>query len=453
MARKNTAQPVETVEVVDPAEVVIGANIRTEDLTLDEAFVESVRAHGVVVPVTAYRDQGGQIVVVDGQMRTLAAVEAGVRQMRAIVGESREDAQRVVEQWTANEMRQAMTDGDRFGAIQELLSVNVSAEQVAASLRVDAEQVEAVQTATEHGVTKEKVSAAAGWDLTALALLAEVEAEHGPEAAEQIKNRAWGSTREAIERAARQWQADQRDAALIEQARQEWAAAGVTLGEQPTYDDRRPEPGDLTTRDGKPLPEDVHVLAHLPGVELHPVLGWESEQDEDGNHTSVRVVQIGARVNEAAKNGYMRKVVGEKGETVDAEAAREQRRAAKARRDEWAAAEQPRREHIAGLLTSKTPPTGHENIVLTWIASGVRPTLGAVARVYPGVDAAKVRREIDSPRTSAKRRQVIAAAVALMQWDSGLSIHTLKNPTGLDRAMMRALIKTGYAASKTERDL
>jgi ParB family chromosome partitioning protein len=70
--------PTAGVELVTlPAlNVSIENNVRTA-ADLDPAFLASVKQHGVLLPTIGYRDQDGRVVVRDGQMRVLAAIEAG----------------------------------------------------------------------------------------------------------------------------------------------------------------------------------------------------------------------------------------------------------------------------------------------------------------------------------------------------------------------------------------
>jgi len=63
------------LEPVDPRTLVLEANVRV-DARLDKQFVASIRDRGVLVPIVAHR-AGGELRVLYGQRRTLAAVEAG----------------------------------------------------------------------------------------------------------------------------------------------------------------------------------------------------------------------------------------------------------------------------------------------------------------------------------------------------------------------------------------
>ena len=106
------------LEHLDPAGLVIETNVRTEGLVLDEEFVDSVRTHGVLVPVLGWRDTDGAVHVRAGQRRTLAARESQIATIPVYVVQADDDstAVRIVEQLVENEHRQTLTDTDRLAA-------------------------------------------------------------------------------------------------------------------------------------------------------------------------------------------------------------------------------------------------------------------------------------------------------------------------------------------------
>ncbi|UZF59311.1 ParB N-terminal domain-containing protein (plasmid) [Gordonia polyisoprenivorans] len=72
------AQDLGEVRHLDPATLVLDDNVRTDaDATITAAFVRSV-AERVRVPLLAYENAAGEVVVWDGQRRLLAAREAGL---------------------------------------------------------------------------------------------------------------------------------------------------------------------------------------------------------------------------------------------------------------------------------------------------------------------------------------------------------------------------------------
>jgi ParB family chromosome partitioning protein len=116
-----TAAPVVAGELVHvpAANVALENNVRTV-ADLDKGFLASVKRHGVLLPVIGYRDETGRIIVRDGQMRVLAALEAGISVPVLVTDRDTTDAKRVTEQLVANEQRTALTTGDRLAAYRQL---------------------------------------------------------------------------------------------------------------------------------------------------------------------------------------------------------------------------------------------------------------------------------------------------------------------------------------------
>ena len=63
-----TADDPDRILHVDPAELIVGANVRV-DPRLDKEFLASIKADGVAVVITVYRNQERDLVVITGQRR------------------------------------------------------------------------------------------------------------------------------------------------------------------------------------------------------------------------------------------------------------------------------------------------------------------------------------------------------------------------------------------------
>lgn len=113
---------------IDPGTLIIGANIRT-DTKLDKPFLASIAEHGVKQPIQAYRD-GDALVVVAGQRRTLAAVQAQLPLVKVEVIDRPDDAGRIVDQVTENDQRADMNNGERMRAFEQLALLGVSAASI-----------------------------------------------------------------------------------------------------------------------------------------------------------------------------------------------------------------------------------------------------------------------------------------------------------------------------------
>ena len=435
------------VERVNPRDVVIGDNIRT-DAHPSEQFVESVRANGVLIPISAYRDESGTVVVVDGQMRTLAAIAAELDGIPALIGSTRDETDRITEQWIANETRMAMSEGDRFEAVQQMSLLGVPATEISRRIGVSKEHVAQVKKAAKAGVTRETVNEQDAYDLADLAILAQFQ-DDAEATAFLTQFRTTGA---ALARRVEAWREKQADDALMEQARTEWAAKGATFTSI-DYSDRRPQPGELTYRNGNPLPNDPGQLVAMPGVEFDLRVDARRVKSEDGTYSTEKYVRVLPVVSDAAKNGYMRRVTTDEGTLLDAEQAKARRRAQREQRTAWAEAETARRAHIAALATAKAAPKGHESILATATTRLHWRHLGEVAAKFPGLDGYKLGQEAANRRTTAARRLAIATGTALMQWEASTGLHTMERASDTDKAMMRALIATGYEATEVERSI
>lgn len=105
----------DTIVRVDPATLLVGPNVRKE-VELSKEFVASIKELGVRVPITAHESADG-LVVIDGQRRTLAAVDAGVSSVPVFVTDAGSEAERIVDQIVINEQRSDLTRPDAIAAV------------------------------------------------------------------------------------------------------------------------------------------------------------------------------------------------------------------------------------------------------------------------------------------------------------------------------------------------
>lgn len=123
------------LERVDPATLIVAANVRS-DAALSREFVASIRTHGVLTPIRARRTEAGELAVIDGQRRALAACEAGLSLVPVVVADADADSEaaRIIEQVTLNDQRAALTEADRIAAVAQLSLLGLSAGQIAKSV-------------------------------------------------------------------------------------------------------------------------------------------------------------------------------------------------------------------------------------------------------------------------------------------------------------------------------
>jgi ParB family chromosome partitioning protein len=151
--------------LVDPHTLFIGDNVR-EVAGLDADFIDSIRQHGVLVPVTVVRDDEGTLIVRDGQRRTLAAREATLPTIPVyVIPTAARDlpawnVERVVQQIVANDQHATLNDAQRARGIQQLLDAGLTIARTAKLLSKprkvvksasEAAQSEAAMTALANG--------------------------------------------------------------------------------------------------------------------------------------------------------------------------------------------------------------------------------------------------------------------------------------------------------------
>lgn len=124
------ALPRPRLEMLNPSMLTIATNVRRE-LDMTPEFLDSVKQHGVIVPIVAQITDEGEIHVLYGQRRTVAALEAGLVEVPVYVSESQAEADRIAKQVVENDQRAALTEGDRAEAYQQLALLGVSAAQIA----------------------------------------------------------------------------------------------------------------------------------------------------------------------------------------------------------------------------------------------------------------------------------------------------------------------------------
>src|SRR5690606_15146060 len=102
----------------------------------------SIRQHGVLVPIIATENADGQLEVIDGQRRTIAAVEAGLATVPVIVTTRTDDTARIIAQLVVNDHRASLTEVEHAAAFKQLALFGVSADAIARKTNVPRKRVE-----------------------------------------------------------------------------------------------------------------------------------------------------------------------------------------------------------------------------------------------------------------------------------------------------------------------
>ncbi len=134
---------------INPDDLYLGDNVRTE-ATIGTAFETSIATHGVLQPISAIRHDDGSVEVRDGQRRTLAARAAGLTSVPVyVVTDAAADAktatlERITHQLVANEQREALTQGQRITAVEQMLNLGVTPTKAAKALGIKRSTVDAI---------------------------------------------------------------------------------------------------------------------------------------------------------------------------------------------------------------------------------------------------------------------------------------------------------------------
>ena len=161
---------------VEAGSLTIGTNVRSEPRANDKTFVASIKANGVLEPITAYLDPAGSLVVYRGQRRTLAAAAVGTPDglVPVRVVAAPDDAERITSQLVENVHRSPMRVSEERDAIEQLALLGVSAAQIAKRTALPRRTVDAALAVVasettkrrmdEHGLTLDQAAAFAEFE-------------------------------------------------------------------------------------------------------------------------------------------------------------------------------------------------------------------------------------------------------------------------------------------------
>jgi ParB family chromosome partitioning protein len=153
-----TATEAEELLYLDPKDIIIGTNVRT-DLRADKEFRKSIKERGVLEAVTVYRNEDGQYVLDRGQRRTVTAAEVGTPTglIPARVVAQPADADRIVDQMVENIHRAGMREAEIVAGVEQLALLGVSAAQIAKRTSIDRPTVNAAMAVTKADQSRNRL--------------------------------------------------------------------------------------------------------------------------------------------------------------------------------------------------------------------------------------------------------------------------------------------------------
>ena len=485
-----TTAPV--VEYYDPKDLLTDKNVRL-DPQLDAAFKASVKENGVLQPVIAVQTADGRIRVRMGHRRTLAAAAAKIKVPVLIIGQAgddkAEDAARIIAQFEENTKRAALTTRETAGAVQDLLDLGVTDAHLRRKTGLSKEQVTAARTVAKSACALDIADTLQSLTLEQAAVLAEFDDD-----GEALAALADGSGRGQFDHVAQQLRESAEERAQKKQLLEELAAAGVTILENPLYNQQL---NYLLNEAGEELTAGNHAgcPGHAAWISRQPVrvaaaaalgsgIGMDADgldedayadEDEDGDEDGVAAEPEWRHMwlpnyvcTDPAGNGHKdrwgRSGGAKKPETdEEKEAASAERRAVLDGNKAWRAAEKVRRRWLQEFLTRNIPPDGSIRITMRALAAedfelrrameqghqlGAR-LLGLEPNRYGG-SRAEVAAMIDGASDS--RAQVIALGLVLAAHEENLTVQTWRYPTGATTAAryLDLLAGWGYGLSDIE---
>lgn len=471
---------------LDPRRIKIGANVRADLRRNAKEFARSIKERGVLVPITVYRDDDGEFVVLRGQRRTVVAAEVGTPtgDIPAHVVPKPDDADRIGDQMVENIHRAAMHDSEVVSGVEQLALIGVSAAQIAKRTALPRPTVNAALAVAEKEQARSRVTAG---DLTLDEAAIFAEFEDDPEAITELERTvSWGRPLAHTAQRLRD-EAAERALLLAEAAR--LRAEGVPAldpGEVP--DAHRLRMADLVrASDGEPIPEEK--WPSVTGAAVVVVGEWAYPDDDTTESNSDHIAEIAdegesepvqvlvpvwiCRDPEAAglmqrwtwltDNRQGQQPLSEADEEARAEAARQERRRVIANNKAWASAEVVRREWLRAFFTRKTPPKGAEALICEAVVGAETTLSKALDHAHPqlrellsledgpayGSGRTTVRTLASEP-TTVKAAVMTTLAAVVAAWEDSIGKHTWRNPTRWDRRMLAALTQWGYEPSEVE---
>lgn len=455
---------------VDPATLVIGANVRTDTHPDAKAFSRSIRERGVLETITAHLNEEGQLVVLRGQRRTLVAAEVGTPTgtVPVRVVDSPDESDRIVDQVTENMHREAMRNSEVVNAVEQLALVGVSAAQIAKRTQIKRKDVDAAITITASPNLREQVDANTV-SLEDAAFLAEF--ENDPDATATLMQAIdWGRPLEHVVQRLRDEAADR--AALtdeIERLRDEGIPVLDPVDVPPSLWDRYIHR--YVDAEGNDI--DEGTLTNHDGVAAVASIRWEYPESGDENEDDDEDVQPTRKfitewiVTDPEAAGLHPRHQGrdeDSGPTdEEKEAAKVERQRVIANNKAWRSAETVRRAWLTSFVARKTVPAGAEALICEAVVGArwdlgkaierdhpmLRELLGESTETYGSEQTEAIARLVTQPKT-AKAQVIRTLAAVLAAWEATTSTHTWRNPNRWDERIMRALTGWGYKPSEVE---
>jgi len=429
--------------MLNPTTLTVRANVRS-DAKADKTLVADVKANGVIEPIVAYRD-GGEVVVMAGHRRTLAAVEAGLNEVPVFLREQPDEADRITMQVSENQRREALSERDEAAALFDLTQ-KVSEAQAAKRMHVDRDHVAKVKAVFTNETAAAQYQE--GMDLDTASAFAEFSDDE--DALAVLRNPYdygyYGGMTHVVARLRK----DREKKKALDAAAAEYAQDGtvvLTGDEQIQYRGTEPlEPG----------------LAQEPACLNRP--DGEPATDEDANAVYLSTIYTGEVVARPVVTGWVeagytdRRGLAPAAEPTDeqAEAEAEARRAARreliANNREMEAANEVRRQWLAAFLARKTLPKDAALFVARTLVHSdpSEPRTQTVAAELLGIPTDHWQPVAAQFENLRRHPEAITLTLAVATYERQYDKTIWRAPGTYTRQYFAQLIRWGYEASPLE---
>lgn len=437
-----------TLEHIDPATLVVAQNVRAT-VTLDEEFLASIRANGVLVPIVASRTADGAISVQYGQRRTLAAKEVGLENVPVylVPVDEADNAERIVRQLVENDQRADITQAERLDAWKALELEGLSATAIAKRTGTKRATIKTGLTVAASD-TGTRLIGEVGLTLDQAAIL--LEFEDSPETVDELTRSATEEP-EYFPHAVQRARDDRASAQAREAGEQAEAAKGHRiLSERPGWSEDRPARlRQVHDADGNAV--DADAIQGKEGVAVY-VTG-----QRDGTHS------VTYYLDDPAALGYTAPAESSHSQSSSGPMTDEQKAERKtliANNKDWDASETVRREWLATFLSRKTLPkdtaqviaralTGSRHAVSTALSQGNSLAVNLLTiETEAGSYGDPFSDYLDAHPTKA---QHVTLAITLGGMEENTSRNSWRYPDARTARYFQTLAAWGYTLSPVEK--
>jgi ParB/RepB/Spo0J family partition protein len=131
----------EAVVSIELGKIKYGENVRNEEENEDsktlQSLIASLKSEGQMQPIAVYKDTDGKYTIIYGHRRYLAAVAAGLPQLKCVVQvKPKDEVELIALQVAENEHSKSLTAEDRENYITKLLDLGVEQKTLADRLHI-----------------------------------------------------------------------------------------------------------------------------------------------------------------------------------------------------------------------------------------------------------------------------------------------------------------------------